>query len=169
MTNEKNWSLLLLLFRFHIRFSFFFVPFFHLFAIVSSVITTLDKFQFQSQVRVFQINIVVPIRLKLKFYAVFIKGGSIIIFLFLGGQDIVNYWAFPSKISRTATKSWYRKLFDMNNEMFVKMSLRDQLAWFADFVGMTLLAVLFLLPLPGCFLKVCLPTLPAAVLNFFHH
>ena len=50
--------------------------------------------------------------------------------------------------------------------MFVKMSLRDRLICFADFVGMTLLAVLFLLPLPNCFLKVCFPTLFAAVLKF---
>ena len=51
--------------------------------------------------------------------------------------------------------------------MFVKMSLRDRLICFADFVGMTLLAVFFLLPIPNCFLRVCLPTLLAAVLNFF--
>ena len=60
--------------------------------------------------------------------------------------------------------------------MFVKMILRDRLICFADFVGMTLLAVLFLLPpvrlrlrcpSPNCFLKVCLPTLFAAVLIFF--
>ena len=51
--------------------------------------------------------------------------------------------------------------------MFVKMSLRDRLICFADFVGMTLLSVLFLLPLPNCFLRVCLPTLFAAVLIFF--
>ena len=51
--------------------------------------------------------------------------------------------------------------------MFVKMSLQDRLTCFADFVGMTLLARLFLLPLPNCFLRVCLPTLFAAVLMFF--
>ena len=57
--------------------------------------------------------------------------------------------------------------------MFVKVSLRDKLICFADFVGMTLLACrtpmapfLFLLPLPNYFLKVCLPTLFAAVLKF---
>ena len=54
------------------------------------------------------------------------------------------------------------------------MSLRDRLICFADFVGMTLLAVLFLLPpvllrlpSPNCFLKVCLPTHFAADLIFF--
>ena len=51
--------------------------------------------------------------------------------------------------------------------MFVKMSLRDRMICVADFVGMTLLAVLFLLTLPNCFLRVCLPTLFAAVLKFF--
>ena len=47
------------------------------------------------------------------------------------------------------------------------MSLLDRLVCFADFFGMTLLALLFLLPLQNCFFGVCLPTLFAAVLNFF--
>ena len=56
------------------------------------------------------------------------------------------------------------------------MSLRDRLVCFADFVGMNLLALRFLLPTapfrlrlpsPNCFLKVCLPTFFAAVLKFF--
>ena len=51
--------------------------------------------------------------------------------------------------------------------MFVKMSFRDRVICFADFVGMTVLEVVFLLPLPNCFLKVCLPTLFAAVLKLF--
>ena len=58
--------------------------------------------------------------------------------------------------------------------MFVKTSLRDRLICFADSVGMTLLALLFLqppvllrLPSPNCFLKVYHPTLFAAVLIFF--
>ena len=51
--------------------------------------------------------------------------------------------------------------------MFVEMFLRDRLICFADFVGMTLLAVLLLLPLPNCFPRVCLPTLFAALLLFF--
>ena len=58
--------------------------------------------------------------------------------------------------------------------MFVKMSLRDRLVCFSDFVGKTLLALLFLQPplhlrllSPNCFLSVCLPTLFAAVLIFF--
>ena len=46
------------------------------------------------------------------------------------------------------------------------MSLRDRLIYFADFVGMTLLALFFLLPLTNCLLRVCIPTLFAAVLIF---
>ena len=46
------------------------------------------------------------------------------------------------------------------------MSLRDRLTCFEHFVGMTLLAVLFLLPVPNSFLRVCLRTLFAAVLKF---
>ena len=51
--------------------------------------------------------------------------------------------------------------------MFVKRSLRDRVICFAVFVGMTLLALRLLLPLPNCFLRVCLPTLFAALLKFF--
>ena len=47
------------------------------------------------------------------------------------------------------------------------MSLRDLLICFENFVGMSLLALFFLLPLPNCFLKVCLPTLFATILKFF--
>ena len=47
------------------------------------------------------------------------------------------------------------------------MPHRDWLDCLEDFVGLTLLALLFLLPLPNCFLRVCLPTLFAAVLKFF--
>ena len=51
--------------------------------------------------------------------------------------------------------------------MFLEMSLRDRLSFFADFVWMTLLAVLCLLPQPYRSFRVCLPTLFAAVLKFF--
>ena len=47
------------------------------------------------------------------------------------------------------------------------MSLRVRLTCFADFARMTLLTVFFLLTLPNCFLRVCLPALCAAVLKFF--
>ena len=51
--------------------------------------------------------------------------------------------------------------------MFVKICLCDRLVCFADFFGMTLLAVVFLLPLSNSHLRVCLPTVFAAVLKFF--
>ena len=82
----------------------FFVLLSYFFAIVSFVTTTLDKFQFRSQVRLSQINVLVPIRLKPKVFAVFIKIGSRIDFLFVVQQDIVNYWDFPSKTSRNCHK-----------------------------------------------------------------
>ena len=47
-------------------FDSFFVLLFGFFAILSFVATTPDKFQFQSQVRLSQINVKVPIRLKFK-------------------------------------------------------------------------------------------------------
>ena len=49
------------------------------------------------------------------------------------------------------------------------MFFRDQFVCCADFVGMTLLKVFFLLPLPKCFVNVCLPILFAAVLKFLDH
>ena len=47
------------------------------------------------------------------------------------------------------------------------MFLCDRLFCPADFFAMALLAPLFLLPLPNCFLRVCLPRLFAAALKFF--
>ena len=47
------------------------------------------------------------------------------------------------------------------------MSLRDRLDCLLDFVGMIPLPVLLLLPSPNCFLRVCFPTLFAAVLKIF--
>ena len=58
--------------------------------------------------------------------------------------------------------------------MFVKMFLRDRVVCFIDSVGMTPLACLmpkpalrFRQPQLNCFLRVCLPTLFAAVLKLF--
>ena len=144
---------------------FFFLNFF---GFVSFVTTTPDKFKFRSQIRLSQINVMVPIRLKFKRYANFIEWGSRIDFLFMGWQDIVNYWDFPYKISRNCHKSLEPKITRHDKwEMIVKMSLCGRLICFADFVGRTLLIFRFLLPLPNCFLKVCLLTLFAAVLIFF--
>ena len=112
ISNERNWGLLLLRRLFFICFYHFFVLLFYFFAIVSFATTTPDKFQFQSQVRLSQSNVKVPICWKFKLYAVFNGWGSGIDFLFMGQQDIVNYWDFLSKIV-TATKGWYRKLLHM--------------------------------------------------------
>ena len=70
--------------------------FFYFFGFVSFVTTTPEKFQFQSQVLLSQINVIVPIRLKFKLFAVFIESGSRIDFMFMGRQNIVNYWDFSS-------------------------------------------------------------------------
>ena len=102
MINEKSWSLLCCLFLF--SFSLFFVLLFYFFGIVSFVTTTPDKFQFQSQLRLSQINIIVPIRLKFKLYAVFIEWSSRIKFLIKRQKDIIKYWNFPSGISGICQK-----------------------------------------------------------------
>ena len=47
------------------------------------------------------------------------------------------------------------------------MSLRQGPVFFADFVELTLFSLFFLLPLPNCFLRVCLLPLFATVLNLF--
>ena len=167
MSNKRIWSVFLRrLFLF--RFCLLFVLLFYFFAFVSFLFTTPDKFQVQSQLRLSQINVTVPIRLKFKLYAVFIEWGSTMDFLFMGGQDIVNYWDFNSKISRKCHKSLVPKITRHDYwEIFVKKVSSRPTDFFADFVGMTLLAVFLLLPLPVSFLRVCLPTLLAVVLKFF--
>ena len=170
MSNEKNFSLLLLLCHcryFFIHFCLFFVLVFFC-VIVIFVDTTLDKFQFQSQVRLSGINIVAPMRLKFKHCAVFIVWGSRISFLFVGRQIIVNYLDFPSKVSRNCHKTFVPKIAQHDQwRMFVKMSPRARLVCFTDTAGMTLLAVFLVLPLPNCFLTVCIRTLVAALLKIF--
>ena len=142
--------------------------FFFFFTRVCIVTTSFDKFELQCQKRFSEINVIVPIRLKFKFYAaVSIKWGSWINFLFMRGQDIVNNWDFPSKISRHCHKRLVLVVWHDQREIFLKMSFRDQLICFADFVGMILLAVLFLLLSPSCFFIVFFPTFFATVLKFF--
>ena len=87
------------------------------FTLVFIATTSFDNFELQCQKRLSQINLIVPICLKLKLLAVFNKWGSWIHFFFLRRQDIVNNWTFPPSFLDTATKSWYRKfLFDKINE-----------------------------------------------------
>ena len=83
MSNESNWSRFYLP-RFPIHFCRFLVLIFNFFGIVSVETTTLNKLQFQSRVRLSEINAVVPIWLKLKLKAVFIKRCSRTHFLFVG-------------------------------------------------------------------------------------
>ena len=108
------------------------------------VTTSFDKFELQFQKRLSEINVKVPIRLNFKLFAVFIQWGSWIILLFMRGQDIVNNWDFASKISRHCHKRLELKIvvWHAQREMFVKMSLRDQLDCLVDFVGMILLCLL---------------------------
>ena len=123
---------------------------FNCFGIVSFVATVFDKLQFGSKIRLSQINEVVRIRLKFKFFAVSSDWGSMINFLFVGRHDIVINWDFSSKISRNFHKRLVPKLASHDYwEVLVKISRRDQLVCFENFVGMTLLALLFLLPEPN--------------------
>ena len=142
-----------------------FVLLFLFLTLVCIVTTSFDKFELQGQKRLSQINVIVPIRSKNKLYTVFIKWGSWIKFLFMRGQDIVNTWDFPSKISRHCHKRLVPKIvWHVQRKVFVKMSLRHRLRCLVDFVGMILLC---LLPLPNCFFRVCFPTLFAADLKGF--
>ena len=150
MSNKKN-SILFLRRLFLFCLCLIFVLLFYFFAFVSFVTTTPEKFQFQSQVRLSQINVIVPIRLKFKIFAVFIGWESRLDFLFMVRQDIANYRDIPSKNSRNCHKSLVPKItWHEQWDMFVKMSLHHRLTCFADFVGMILLAVLFLLPSLNC-------------------
>ena len=49
------------------------------------------------------------------------------------------------------------------------MSFHDRLVCIADFVGLTFVAVLFLRPIPNCFLGVFFPHSLQPSGNFFHH
>ena len=109
MSNKRNWILFLRrLFLF--SFCLVFVFLFYFFPIASFVTTTPEKFQFQSQVRLSQINVIVPIRLKMKLFAVLIGWESRLDFLFMGRQDIANYRDIPSKISRNCHKGLVPKI-----------------------------------------------------------
>ena len=188
VVNIGNSSYFFLLFVICSRFSennrLIFVLLFLFLILVCMVTTTLDKFELQCQKRLSQINVIVPISLKFKLYAVFIKWDSWMHFLFMRRQNVVNNWDFPSKTSRHCHKKLVPKtvVWHDQREMFVKMSLCDQLDCL-DFVGMVLLPVFFLLPAcrtprtpfrlrlpspsPYCFFRVCFPTFFAAVLEFF--
>ena len=74
----------------------------------------------------------------------------------------------PGGFPESATKGWYRKWLKHWHdkwEKFVKISCRHRLVCFPDFDGTNLCGAFFLLPPRKCFLRVCLPTFSAAVLN----
>ena len=87
-----------------------YVLLFLFFTLVCIVTTSFDKLEIQCQKRLSQINVIVPIQLKFKFYAVFINCGRWINFLFMRRQNIVNNWDFPSKISRHCHKMLVPKI-----------------------------------------------------------
>ena len=73
MIKKRNWILFSpLRRRFHIRFIYF-VLYLYFFVIVSLLTLKLGNFQFQSQIRLFQINVEITIRLNFKLYAVSIE------------------------------------------------------------------------------------------------
>ena len=123
---------------------FFSVLVFEFFGIVSFLRTTRDQIQFQSPVILFQINVIVPIRLKFKLHAVFIKWGCTIIFLFVWRQDLFKYGQFSSKICKNCYKRLVPKTARRDYwDMFVKTYHHHRLGCFEWFVKMTLLAVFF--------------------------
>ena len=102
------------------------------------------------------------------------------------GQEIVNNWDFPSKISRHCHKRFVPKtdVWHVQREMFVKTSLRDQLDCLIAFVGLIVFCLLppclpyasslpptapfrLRLPSPNCFFRICFLTLFAADLKDF--
>ena len=142
--------------------------FFTIFGNINFVAGNLDQPQFQSQENLFQVDVTNPICSKCKLYAIFIESVRRRSSMFVGDYDTVKYFDFSS----TSFTNCHEKLIPINIwqdwwERFVKMFLRDQLACFADFVELTLLAVFLLLPVPTCFLTVCLPTFFAAVLKLY--
>ena len=99
---DRHWSLSILHLHFFIYCSpltFVFVVFFNFFAFASFSTTTFDKFRFHSHIRRPQTSEIVPIRFKLKLYAVSIKKGSRMKLLSMAQQKIVSYCKFLSKVS----------------------------------------------------------------------
>ena len=106
---------------FHHLFSLLLCAPFIFFAIACFPTTTFDKIQFPNKKGPSQINVIVPIRLKFKLFAVFIKWSSSTNFLVPARRGIVNYWNFPSKISRRChRKSLSKVARHVWWEMFVK-------------------------------------------------
>ena len=110
---ERSLVFLLLLFRLLISYCLFFVLLVNFFAIGSLITTTLDKFQFQSQVRLSQIILVIAIRLNVTLYAVFIEWGRTMYSFLWVDKILSTFGTSPARFQETATKGWYRKFFDL--------------------------------------------------------
>ena len=123
-----------------------FVLLFLFLTFVCLITTSFDKFEFQWQKRLSEISVIVLISLNFKLFAVFIKCGSRLKFLFMPGQYIVNNWDFLSKICTHCRKRLVPKVvWHDQREMFVKMSFSDQLDCLVDFQRIFLLCLLPLL------------------------
>ena len=110
MSNDKNWCNFF--FCFLVRLWLFFVLPFESSGIVSFIALTPAKFQLQSQLRLFQTSVALPISMKIKFYEVSIKLRSKLPFFSCDDKTLWSIGTFPLKFPNTATKQrWYRKLF----------------------------------------------------------
>ena len=93
------------------------VLFFLFLTLVWIVTTSFDKFKLQCQKRLSQINVLLPIRLKFKLYAVF---KSELVYCSCEDRTSSTIWTFPPRFADTATKGWYRNLlFDMISEKYL--------------------------------------------------
>ena len=173
MSKKRKWSILhLFLFLrfpcFYSLFWFFLVLFFNFFPVICFVSTIFDKIQFQSQVKLSQVNVIDPIRLNFKLYAVFIKWGSGIRFFVRGmkthrqlqGISRQGFQKLPKKVDTENYSIWLARNVCRNASLwpaglFCRLCCKDYASSF------------FLPPLPSCFLRVCLPTLFAAVSKCF--
>ena len=89
-------------------------------------------------------------------------------FLFVGRQNIIKYWDLFSKISRNRHNLLVQKISCYCWwEIFVKKISYQPTVLFCWFCWIDSACTPFLLPLPICFLRVCLPTLFAAALKVF--
>ena len=104
--------------------------------------------------------------LEFKLFAVYKKQGSIIVFLFVGRQDMVNYWDFPSNF-------FQKKPVKVNSEKFLtkltRFNYKKVSPWATDlllrFFGKSMFSQRFSLPVENCFLCVCLSHLFTGDIN----
>ena len=85
-------------------------------------------------------------------------------------SEVVGYmccsWDDKTSSTTGTSRNCHKKLGTENCSTWILRTV-CKLVCFEDFVGMTLIALFFLLSPPNCFLRVCFPTLFAAVLKNF--